>query len=44
MKFITNLQDVADFTVSAERKLFSATHEEIVAGLTQYTSSRRGKF
>lgn len=34
MKFITNLQDVADFTVSAERKLFSATHEEIVAGLT----------
>lgn len=34
MKLIKTVQEVADFTVSEERKLFSATHEEIAAGLT----------
>jgi len=34
MKLITTVQEVAGFTVSPDRKLFSATHEEIAAGLT----------
>ncbi|HHT73845.1 MAG TPA: nicotinate phosphoribosyltransferase [Firmicutes bacterium] len=34
MKFIKTVQEVADFTVSGDRKLFSATHEEVEAGLT----------
>lgn len=34
MKLIKTVQDVADFAVSDDRKLFSATHEEVAAGLT----------
>lgn len=34
MKTVKTVQEVADFSVSPERKLFSATHEEILTGLT----------
>ena len=34
MKVVKTVQEVADFKVSPERKLFSATHEEVAAGLT----------